>query len=150
MMAAAATTTSSVMLLLCAAACFVLAAGSHHQGNNKKQLYKAGDLVANSCANVRAHDWSPQLLTRKLCESTLRSSKQSAAAKNPRDMALVAMDLLQSAAARADGVLRLHSAGSRRTALALRYCRLDYASVARTVPMCRAMVQGRGGARKFF
>ncbi|CAL5045028.1 unnamed protein product [Urochloa decumbens] len=134
-MAAAATTTS--VLLLCVAAFLAVAA------HGKPAPYKTGDLVTNSCANFRAYDWSPHL-TRKLCESTLRSHKQSTAAKSKRDLALVAMDLLQSAAAKVDGVLRNHSDSghhSKGTALALQYCRLDYAAVARTIPMCRAMVQ---------
>ncbi|CAL5045301.1 unnamed protein product [Urochloa decumbens] len=141
-MAAAATTTS--VLLLCVAAFLAVAAhAADIKDHGKPAPYKTGDLVTNSCANFRAYDWSPHL-TRKLCESTLRSHKQSTAAKSKRDLALIAMDLLQSAAAKADGVLRNHSDSGHRsksTALALQYCRLDYAAVARTIPMCRAMVQ---------
>ncbi|CAL5074606.1 unnamed protein product [Urochloa decumbens] len=143
----AATTTSSMVVLLGIMAAFLAATVAHgsvdveHQG---KPQYKTGDLVANSCANVRPYDWTP-LLPRRMCESTLRSDKHSATAKTELDLVLVAMDLLQSAAAKVDGVLRNNYSGSGRhgksTALAVQYCRLDYAAVARTVPMCRAMVQ---------
>jgi hypothetical protein len=64
------------------------------------------------------------------------------------DLALIAMDLLRSSAAKVDGVLSHHSAGSssghrhsKSTAFAVQYCRLDHAAVARTVPVCRAMFQ---------
>lgn len=92
---------------------------------------------------MRAYDWSPQL-TRKKCESTLRSHKQSTTAKTERDLVLVAMDLLQSSAAKLDGVLHDHAGSgshSKSTGFGLQYCRLDYAAVARTIPMCRAMVK---------
>ncbi|CAN6208985.1 unnamed protein product [Urochloa humidicola] len=145
-MAAAATT--STVVLLCAAAFLAVAALAaddvKHQGSSKPLPYKTGDLVTNSCANVRAYDWSPHL-TRKMCESTLRSHKQSTTAKSKRDLTLIAMDLLESATAKADGALRNRSDSGHRhsksTALALQYCHLDYAAVARTIPMCRAMVQ---------
>ncbi|CAL5064684.1 unnamed protein product [Urochloa decumbens] len=150
----AATTTSSMVVLLGIMAAFLAATVAHgsvdveHQG---KPQYKTGDLVVNSCANVRPYDWTP-LLPRRMCESTLRSDKHSATAKTELDLVLVAMDLLQSAAAKVDGVLRNNYSGSgsgrhgKSTALAVQYCRLDYAAVARTVPMCRAMVQELGNA----
>ncbi|CAL5045376.1 unnamed protein product [Urochloa decumbens] len=141
----AATTTTSVVALLFAAAFLTVATHAvdieHHQG--KPPQYKTSDLVTNSCANMRAHDWIPQF-TRKRCESTLRSDKQSVVAKDERDLALISMNLLQSSVAKVDSILRQHSDSghhSSSTTLSIRYCRLDYAAVARTVPMCRAMVQ---------
>ncbi|KAF8725410.1 hypothetical protein HU200_019929 [Digitaria exilis] len=140
---ATATTTSSVLVLLCAAAFLTVTAYAtdikrHQHG---KPQYKTGDLVMNSCANMRVHDWIPQL-TRKQCESTLRSNRKSAVAKDERGLALVAMDLLESSARKVDGLLWQHSASgrlSKSATLAIRYCRLDYEVVARTVPICRAM-----------
>ncbi|CAL5045052.1 unnamed protein product [Urochloa decumbens] len=141
-MATAATTSSVALLGMAAFFAAIVAHGVdvEHQG---KPRYKTGDLVTNSCANVRAYDWTP-LLTRRMCESTLRSDKQSAIAKTELDLVLVAMDLLQSAAAKVDGVLCNYSdlgLHGKSTTLAVQYCRLDYAVVARTIPMCRAMVQ---------
>ncbi|RLN30049.1 hypothetical protein C2845_PM05G16850 [Panicum miliaceum] len=77
------------------------------------------------------------------CVSTLRSDKRSAAATHTRDLALVAMDLLQRGAADADTRLAAVPDGERKdTALTVHFCRLDYGAVARTVPECRPMVQG--------
>nr|CAB3470141.1 unnamed protein product [Digitaria exilis] len=118
---------SSVMLYMCAAAFLAVAA---HATDDAHHQYKTGDVVTTSCAN--------------LCESTLRSDKQSTTAKNTRDLALVAMDLLLRTTTKVDSVLRRHSGSghhSRSTALTLQYCQLDYAAIARTVPKCRAMVK---------
>jgi hypothetical protein len=145
-MTAATTTSSAVVLLICVGVFLAAAAHADVVERQVKPRHKTVDLVTNSCANVRAHNWIPHL-TRKLCESTLRSHKNIAASKDERDLVLIAMDLLQSSAAKVDSVLSHHSAGSsghhhsKSTAIAIEYCRLDYAAVARTVPMCRAMVQ---------
>ncbi|KAF8723579.1 hypothetical protein HU200_021534 [Digitaria exilis] len=121
-------TSSSVMLYMCAAAFLAIAAhatdDAHHQ--TSVQDRRCGDDFM------------------KLCESTLRSDKQSTTAKNTRDLALVAMDLLLRTTTKVDSVLRRHSGSghhSRSTALTLQYCQLDYAAIARTVPKCRAMVK---------
>jgi hypothetical protein len=83
----------------------------------------------------------------KFCESRLRLDKRSAAAKHPRDLVLIAMDLAERAVADADakvaGVLRYGAGGHHindTTALILRHCRLGYASVVSTIPVCRAIV----------
>ncbi|CAN6215392.1 unnamed protein product [Urochloa humidicola] len=108
-----------------------------------------GDLVIKTCADIMSHDWKRLSDDKKFCESRLRLDKRSAAAKHPRDLAIVAMDLAQHAAADADakiaGVLRSSAAGHRlnaTVALILRNCRLDYASVSSTIPVCRAMADG--------
>ncbi|KAJ1258781.1 hypothetical protein BS78_10G101500 [Paspalum vaginatum] len=138
-MAAATTKTSSALavVLLCLYAAAFLAMADE-------------DLVAKACKNATgdqtlARRFHGPGLTRETCESTLRSDNRSAAAKHPRDLALIAMDLLLSAAAdldtKFDGVLR-SSKLDRVTKLNLQFCRVDYgAVVARTVPVCRAKVQ---------
>ncbi|KAJ1296490.1 hypothetical protein BS78_01G304900 [Paspalum vaginatum] len=138
------TTTSSalaVVLLLCLCAVASLA----------NVTASAADLVAKACADATSDKANVDRfrgpgLTRESCESALRSDKLSAVAKHPRDLALVAMDLLLSAAAAADakvdGALRRAAAKwGKVTTLTFRYCRVDYQALARTVPVCRARVQ---------
>ncbi|CAN6202801.1 unnamed protein product [Urochloa humidicola] len=135
-----ATATSTLLaVLLSAAAAAAFFSGADAAG---------GDLVAKTCADIMSHDWKRLSDDRKFCESRLRLDKRSAAARHPRDLALIAMDLAQRAAADADakiaGVLR-SGAGhgiKAKEALILRNCRLDYAGVASTVPVCRAMADG--------
>jgi hypothetical protein len=108
-----------------------------------------GNLVAKSCAGMRRiKDWWWFDDDDKFCESRLRMDKRSAAAKHPRDLVLIAMDLAESAVDDADakvaavlrsGVRGHHSNGTTPT-LKLRHCRLDYASVLSTIPLCRAIV----------
>ena len=90
-MAAATTTTISPTLAvvhLCAASLVATgAAGGHHH----LEARKANDLVAKTCANVSRRHY------RQFCESALRSDKRSVAARDPRDLALVAMDLVRVA-----------------------------------------------------
>uniref|UniRef100_A0A0A8YM48 Pectinesterase inhibitor domain-containing protein n=1 Tax=Arundo donax TaxID=35708 RepID=A0A0A8YM48_ARUDO len=136
MMMVAARTTTSVLaaVLLCTMAFFLLAAdagevSSHH------------DLVAKACGGVMRHRWGLSTTTREYCESELRSHKQSTAAKNLRDLTLVTIDLMQSAAADADSKLSGLSVHSNHSARTARYCRLDYADLGGTVPVCRAIVE---------
>ncbi|KAJ1296488.1 hypothetical protein BS78_01G304700 [Paspalum vaginatum] len=108
------------------------------------------DLVAKACANATgdltlAHRFKGPGLTRESCESALQSDKRSAVATHPRDLALIAMDLLLSATAAADAkvdiVLR-SGKWDKVTVLELQYCRVDYGTLLqRTVPVCRAIVQ---------
>ncbi|CAN6172170.1 unnamed protein product [Urochloa humidicola] len=143
-MAAAASTLLAVLLYAAAAAAFF-------SGADAKTTTAAGggDLVTKTCADIISHDWKRLSDDKKFCESRLRLDKRSATAKHPRDLAIVAMDLAKRAAADADakiaGVLRSSAAGHRinaTAALILRNCRLDYASVASTIPVCRAMADG--------
>nr|CAB3467618.1 unnamed protein product [Digitaria exilis] len=64
------------------------------------------------------------------------------AAKHPRDLANVAIDLAQRAVtdtdAKVDSVLRSGAAGNHNDNL--QYCRLDLATVASTIPVCRTMI----------
>ncbi|KAF8657990.1 hypothetical protein HU200_059450 [Digitaria exilis] len=48
-------------------------------------------LVTKTCADIKRHDWG--WLPDDVCESRLRQDKRSAAAKHPRDLALIAMSL---------------------------------------------------------
>lgn len=139
-MAAATSSTSlaAVLLLLCTAASAFFSGADANK--------KAADghlLVTKTCADIKSHDWG--WLPDDVCESRLRLDKRSAAAKHPRDLALIAMDLSKHAVADADAkvdaVLR-SGAGhhSNDTSLTLRHCRLDYAAVASAIPVCRAMV----------
>ena len=144
-MAAATTTTISstlAVVLLCAASLVATsAAGGHH--------LVANDLVAKTCATVTRRHYRGPGLTRQFCESALRSDKRSAAARDARDLALVAMDLVQSGAAEAGakvgGALRSGGGAAARwskyTTLRLQYCRQDHDDVARTAPECRALVR---------
>ncbi|KAF8696247.1 hypothetical protein HU200_037148 [Digitaria exilis] len=120
-----------VAVLLCAAAFLVTDATSG-------RLLKASsdDPVASACAPLR-RTWAHRCVLRR-----------SAAAKHPQDLALVAMDLVQMAGAEAGAKVggALSPGGlaklSNDTALTLRYCKLDYEALARTVSVCRSMVQG--------
>ncbi|RCV27110.1 hypothetical protein SETIT_5G298700v2 [Setaria italica] len=139
-MAAPTATAISAAVLLCAAA--FLATGGAAKAS-------AADVVADACANVtnRYHQYRGPGLTRDSCEIALWSDKRSASAKHPRDLALVAMALVQEGAAVAGakvaGALSSGDAAklSKDTKLNLRYCRLDYEAVAHTVAVCREMVQ---------
>ncbi|XP_062227564.1 uncharacterized protein LOC133925830 [Phragmites australis] len=142
MMAAATMTSTALAALLLCAAAFLAA----HATDGHHQTPEGDDLVAKVCANVTSRDLmcKPQV-TREFCDSALRSDKRSAAAKHPRDLALVAIDLFQRGAADADakvdGAIRSGSGRRNWMAFALRYCRVDYADVAGTVPVCRAIIQ---------
>jgi hypothetical protein len=119
------------------------AGGGHHH----LEANKGNDLVAKTCANVTRRHYRGPGLTRQFCESALRSDKRSVAARDPCDLALVAMDLVRSGAADAGskvgGALRSGATAkwSTYTMLCLHYCRQDHNDVARTVPECRALVQ---------
>ncbi|CAL5045268.1 unnamed protein product [Urochloa decumbens] len=135
------TTSSSLaaVLLLAAAAAFFSGA------DGKTTTADGGDLVTKTCADIMSHDWGWLSDDEKFCESRLRlDKKRSAAAKHPRDLALISMDLAQRAVADADAKVGAVLAGhhSNDTALTLRHCRLDYAAVASAIPVCRAMVDG--------
>lgn len=130
------------VVLLCAAAFVATDAASG------RLLKVADDPVASACANVTTRHYGGPGLTAAFCESMLRSDKRSAAAKHPQDLALVAMDLVQSGGAEADAKVggALSPGGlaklSNDTVLTLRYCKMDYEALARTVSVCRSMVQG--------
>ncbi|RLM78469.1 hypothetical protein C2845_PM12G15560 [Panicum miliaceum] len=139
-MAASTTTASSsgsalVLIVLFLAACF-RAAEPKAAGDS------SDDQVARACANATS-DFCHMHLTTKYCVSTLRSDTRSARAQTPRDLALVAIDLARRAAASADAKAAgaLGKKSSEEDARALRYCRSDYAAVARLAPMCRGMVE---------
>ncbi|OEL32620.1 hypothetical protein BAE44_0006361 [Dichanthelium oligosanthes] len=142
MMAAPTTKISALAaVLLCATAFLAADAASSPKAN------KADDPVAKACANVTSQNHSRYGgpgLTIEFCKSALGSEKRSAAARHPRDLALVAMDLVRSGAADAgakvDGALR-SAKRSKDTALTLRYCRQDYEAVVHTVSVCHGMVQ---------
>ena len=91
-MAAATTTTISstlaVVLLYAASLVATGAAGGHHLKANK-----ANDLVVKTCANVTRRHYRGPRLTRQFYEPALRSDKRSMAARDPRDLALMAMDI---------------------------------------------------------
>ncbi|RCV19831.1 hypothetical protein SETIT_4G007400v2 [Setaria italica] len=135
-MAAAAAAAPTLAVVLCAAAAFFATAHARTAD---------GDLIAKTCANATSHRRSYWPFE-KFCNSRLRMDKRSAAAKHPRDLALIAMDLTQRAVADADakvgGLLR-SGAGHHDdcTVRALRHCRLDYAAVASSIPVCRAMAE---------
>ncbi|CAL5045072.1 unnamed protein product [Urochloa decumbens] len=134
------TSSSLAAVLLCATA----AAAFFSVADARTTI--GGDLVTKTCADMMSHDWGWLNISEgdKFCVSRLRmDKKRSAAAKHPRDLALIAMDLAQRAVADADAkvaaVLHSGAAGhsSNNTA---EHCRLDYASVVSTIPVCRAMV----------
>nr|CAB3467620.1 unnamed protein product [Digitaria exilis] len=124
--------TTSTVVLLCAATLF---ATTYARGADGDQL------VAKTCANIMGHGWERRF-TENFCKSTLQHDKRSTAAKHPRDLAIIAIDLAQRAVtdmdAKIDGVLRSGPAGNHIDNL--QYCRLDYATVASTIPVCRATV----------
>ncbi|CAL5045377.1 unnamed protein product [Urochloa decumbens] len=136
------TSSSLAAVLLCAAAV------AFFSGADAKTTSAEVDLVTKTCVDIMRHDWEWLSDNEKFCESRLRTDKKrSAAAKHPRDLALIAMDLAQRAVADADAKVAavLRSGAGRRskdTALTLRHCRLDYASAASAIPVCRAMVEG--------
>ncbi|CAN6223469.1 unnamed protein product [Urochloa humidicola] len=141
------TSSSLAVVLLCATA----AAAFFSIADARTTIAADGDLVVKTCADVMSHDWgwSSRSDGEKYCVSTLRlHKKRSAAAKHPRDLALIAMDLAQRAVADADAKVAaaLRSGAAHRingtAALTLRHCRLDYAAVASTIPVCRAMIHG--------
>lgn len=87
-------------------------------------------------------------LTKEFCETTLWSDHRSAAANDTRELALVAMDLASTAAASVGAKARsaLRSSGGRGskdrdTEYSLRYCVMDYGTVAVVLPACRAVVE---------
>ena len=147
-MAAATTTTISstlAVVLICAASLVATGAGAGAGGHH----LEPNDLVAKTCATVTRRHYRGPGLTRQFCESALRSDKRSAAARDARDLALVAMDLVQSGAAEAGakvgGALRSGGGAAARwskyTTLRLQYCRQDHDDVASTAPNCRALVR---------
>nr|CAB3459694.1 unnamed protein product [Digitaria exilis] len=83
-------------------------------------------LVTKTCADIKRHDWG--WLPDDVCESRLRQDKRSAAAKHPRDLALIAMSLAQHAVV--DAEAKVYD------------CVMDYATVASAIPVCSAMVYG--------
>ncbi|KAJ1258780.1 hypothetical protein BS78_10G101400 [Paspalum vaginatum] len=132
-----ATSTTLAMALLCLSAVAQLARAAD------------GDLVAKVCADATSDQAGVDRfrgpgLTRESCESALRSDNRSTAAKHPRDLALVAMDLLLSATTAADAkvnsTLRSAKWGERGT-LAFQHCQVDFEALARTVRVCHASVQ---------
>ncbi|KAL6606488.1 hypothetical protein ACP70R_042141 [Stipagrostis hirtigluma subsp. patula] len=154
---AATTTTSAAFAaaLLCAA---FLAAGAGAGGHHRQPKQFDGDLVSQTCANATS-DFCRLRLTKAYCVAALRSDERSAAAKDPRDLALVAVDLVGKAAAGAsakiDAALRAGAGGPAKgdgdAERDLRYCLVDYAVVARVVPECRRLVEqheGAGGGRR--
>jgi len=126
----AAARTTSLALLLFAAAVVVLAA---HAG--------AEDLVSQACTNATRHFCRLQL-SKDSCASALWSDERSAAARDLRDLTLVAVDLVGASAAAADVAVSAASAkgGDVGMERSLQYCRLDYDDMARTVPDCRLLV----------
>ncbi|KAG2629544.1 hypothetical protein PVAP13_3KG438023 [Panicum virgatum] len=150
---AAATTTSAAgaaLLWLIFALAFLtghpadgrpVAGGHHHQGTSNVKA----DIVAEACANATRLSYEPHL-TMEYCVSTLRSDKRSAAATHARDLALVAMDLLQRGAADADARLAAVPVGKRKDmALTVHFCRLDYGAVPKCRPMLQEYKPGGGG-----
>ncbi|KAJ1257564.1 hypothetical protein BS78_10G005900 [Paspalum vaginatum] len=106
------------------------------------------DLVATACANATAdkciaYRFAGPGLTRESCQSALRSEKRSAAAKHPRDLALIALHLLLNATAAAhdkvDDALR-STQWDKGTAISLHFCQVEYDALASTVRVCRALV----------
>jgi len=151
------TTVSSALaaLLLCAAA-FLAADAASGRHDPKARQAKPGaagaDLVESACANITTTSrYKGPELTADFCTLTLYPEKRAMSARHPRDLALVALDLARSAAADAGAevgsALRGPAADddqadwSKDTALTLRYCRIDYWTVARTARVCRAMVR---------
>lgn len=113
-----------------------------------------GDLVATACEKAKGHEahhyrgLGLTALTKEFCETTLRADNRSAAASDTRELALVAMDLVAAAAASAGTKARsaLRSSGGRGskdkdTEYSLRYCVMDYGTVAVVVPACRDIVE---------
>jgi hypothetical protein len=126
-------------VLLCAAAAFFATV--------RAKPADGGDLIAKTCVNATSPGRSIWL-DRKFCNSRLRLDKRSAAAKDTRDLTLIAMDLTQRAVADADakvdGALRAgagHHGDSSRTTRVLRRCRVDYAAVGTNIPVRRAMAE---------
>ncbi|CAO2194526.1 unnamed protein product [Urochloa humidicola] len=136
---------AAAVLLLCAAA-LLGAADAAAGGRLLKATAPAAaaarnDAVTIACANAtsRSHHYPGPGLTMDFCEITLWSDKRAASAAHPRDLALLALDLVRDGAAGAAASEKKKL--SRDTALNLRYCQLDYEAVARTVPVCREMVE---------
>lgn len=157
----AATTTSSSMLtilLLCAAA-FLAVDGRHVVDAGPGEIWakyepqgknSSGDLVAEACVNASMHFSRHNHLSQELCESALRSDKRSAAAKHPRDLALIAVDHAQRGAAAAAGKVDSALQAWRKDngtwwkmppLETLEYCQVSYTVVERVAPVCRRMVQ---------
>ncbi|KAF8658224.1 hypothetical protein HU200_059446 [Digitaria exilis] len=106
-------TTSSLaaVLLLCTAA---------------SAFFSVADAKATTADGPPAEarlGWLPD----DVCESRLRQDKRSAAAKHPRDLALIAMSLAQHAVV--DAEAKVYD------------CVMDYATVASAIPVCSAMHQ---------
>lgn len=134
-MAAARTASSTLAAALLFAAAVAAAAGAAE--TNLKGL----DLVEHVCKNASWYYTRPKHnMTQQYCETTLGSDKRSAAAESPRDLAVVALDLLDRAAAAADAMLG--SAKGNETVLNREFCRADYRTMAHIIPVCRALAQG--------
>ena len=155
-MAAPTTTTGSsalAALLLCTAAFLAAdaASGRHDPEAKAKPAGAGADLVESACGNITKSHYKGPELTADFCTQAFYPEKRAMSARHPRDLALVALDLARSAAADAGAevgsALRGPAADddqadwSKDTALTLRYCRIDYWTVARTARVCRAMVR---------
>lgn len=135
---AASSTTCMTMLVLCAMTLLLtVQATDEHKGNS--------DLVTQACRNASSisFDGPPDFnMTREFCELTLRSDKRSAVAKYPRDLTLIAIDLVQRTAADALAKVdeQLGHNKNNHTAISLQYCHMQYTIIAKTVPVCRSLV----------
>lgn len=130
---AAARATTVLLLLFCAAAVL---------GADEVKAAAADDLVSQACTNVTRH-YCRLHLSKDTCVSTLRSDERSAVARDVRDLALLAMDLVGTSAAAADAAIGgalVALGGDVDTARSLQYCRVDYDDMARTMPECRRLV----------
>lgn len=130
----------AVVLLSVATAIAVAGAATPAKGNGEPN--KAADLVVEACKTM-----SNDILYAKFphfdeepCVSALRSDKRSAVAKDHGDLAMVAFDLLErrikDTATKIDSILHnfpAHSWPER----ALQICAANYASMSRTLPVCR-------------
>jgi hypothetical protein len=120
----------------------------------RRQMMKAGgalaaeehgDLVTRTCANATS-DFCIYQVSATACESALRSDNRSAHAKDARDLALIAIDLVRLSAVATDDKFsaeeeKLKKKGNDEVMVhTLQYCRMEYATVAQLVPECRAVV----------
>jgi hypothetical protein len=106
-----------------------------------------GDLVSWTCANASEHVVDLTIeVTAEACESMLRSDNRSAHAKDARDLALLAIDMVRLSAMAADSKAaaeeeKLKKKGSDEGMVrTLRDCCMDYATVWQLVPECPAVV----------
>ncbi|KAJ1257563.1 hypothetical protein BS78_10G005800 [Paspalum vaginatum] len=142
-------TSSALVLLLLLCLCCVMMVATSSKG---KASSSPDDLVAKACEDATGDDSAARRfggpgLSLESCESALRSDNRSAAAEQPRDLAIVAMDLLERAAAAAESKIGGAFPSSsptkwgRSARLIFQYCLVDYEAMASTIPPCRARIQ---------